>query len=65
VNIFELYTNASKKDDLNALLTLGAQLHPLRLGASFLEKDIWVTELLRLLFDEQLLGDVAVAFKDG
>jgi len=35
------------------------------LADNFLEKDIWVTEILRLLYDENLIGECAVAFKGG
>jgi len=65
VDILDFYADSSKHDELAALLTLGAQKHPLGLAASFLEKDIWVTEILRLLYDENLMGDHAIAFKGG
>ena len=65
VNVFELYADTAKQADLEALLTAGAQQHPLGLAASFLEKDIWVTEILRLLYNEDLLGGLTVAFKGG
>lgn len=65
MNVFELYQTESSRADLRALLTKGAQEHPLGLPASFLEKDIWVTEILRLLYEEQLIGDFDVAFKGG
>ena len=58
-------SDASNFDDLSDLFTLGAQKYPAGLGASFLEKDIWVTEILRLLYDEGLVGDHAIAFKGG
>ncbi|WP_409525542.1 nucleotidyl transferase AbiEii/AbiGii toxin family protein [Nitrincola sp. MINF-07-Sa-05] len=65
MNIFELYADTGKHGELSELIELGAQLHPSGLNASFLEKDIWVTEILRLLYDEQLLGDWDIAFKGG
>ncbi len=65
MNIFDLYADATNFDELSGLLTLGAQKHPAGLGASFLEKDIWVTEILRLLYDEGFVGDHSVAFKGG
>ena len=65
-SIFNGYTNPTKKSELKELLTYGAQQHPLGLGASFLEKDLWVTEILRLLYDECLLDEgLDVAFKGG
>lgn len=65
MNVFELYADATKHDDLLALLTLGAQHHPDGLAANFLEKDIWVTETLRLLYEEKLIGEHTIAFKGG
>ena len=65
MNVFELYQDARKQDELRALIEFGAQEHPLGLNQGFIEKDIWVTEILRLLYDEKLLGDVDVAFKGG
>ena len=65
MNIFEFYANTSKHQELRDLLTLGAQQHPAGLAANFLEKDIWVTEILRLLYDEGLVGNYDIAFKGG
>ena len=65
MSIFSLYADASNFGELSDLLTLGAQKHPAGLGASFLEKDIWVTEILRLLYDEGFVGEHAIAFKGG
>jgi len=65
MDIFEFYADLSKRDELASILTLGAQQHPSGLADSFLEKDIWVTEILHLLFDEGLVGKHAVAFKGG
>jgi predicted nucleotidyltransferase component of viral defense system len=38
---------------------------PRGLPANLLEKDIWVTEILRLLYDEKMMGEFAIAFKVG
>ncbi|MFC6674019.1 nucleotidyl transferase AbiEii/AbiGii toxin family protein [Marinobacterium aestuariivivens] len=65
MDVFELYADASKHGELKALIELGAQEHPTGLAQSFLEKDIWVTEILRLLYDEKLLGEWDIAFKGG
>jgi len=65
MNIFELYADKSKHAELSEIFTYGAQHHPKGLAANFLEKDIWVTEILRLLYDEKLLGEFSVAFKGG
>jgi len=65
VDIFDFYADPEKHDELAALLTLGAQQHPLGLAPSFLEKDIWVTEILRILYDENLMGNMSIAFKGG
>lgn len=65
MNIFDYYRSASQRRELQEILSYAAQQHPSGLGASFLEKDLWVTEILRLLFNEGLLGDLSVAFKGG
>ena len=65
MNIFDFYKDSSKHNELGEILTLGAQRHPYGLASNFLEKDIWVTEILRLLFDEGLLGNYSTAFKGG
>ena len=65
MSIFELYADKSRHEELAEIFTYGAQHHPKGLAANFLEKDIWVTEILRLLYDEKLLGDFSVAFKGG
>lgn len=65
MNIFELYADKSRHKELSEIFTFGAQYHPKGLAANFLEKDIWVTEILRLLYDEKLLGEFSVAFKGG
>lgn len=65
MDIFSFYSDESKHGQLADLLVLGAQQHPDGLGQNFLEKDIWVTEILRLLYNENLLGDIDVAFKGG
>ncbi len=65
MHILELYSDISRHNELRSLLTLGAQKHPAGLAANFLEKDIWVTEILHILYDEKLMGDFAIAFKGG
>jgi len=65
MNIFDFYSDSSKHDELKQIITLGAQKHPAGLAANFLEKDIWVTEILRLLYNENLIGDFDIAFKGG
>lgn len=65
MDIFDYYRSASQRLELQEILSYAAQQHPSGLGASFLEKDLWVTEILRLLFNEDLLGDLSVAFKGG
>lgn len=65
MNIFELYADITRHAELAEILTYGAQHHPKGLTANFLEKDIWVTEILRLLYNEKLLGEFSVAFKGG
>lgn len=65
MHIFDFYADPSKHKELTELLTLGAQQHPAGLASNFLEKDIWVTEILRLLYDEKLTGNYAPAFKGG
>ncbi len=65
MNIFDFYADTSKHEELKEILILAGQKHPAGLAANFLEKDIWVTEILRLLYEENLVGDIAVAFKGG
>lgn len=65
MNLFELYKDDSTRAELAELLTVAAQQHSGGLPDNFLEKDIWVTEILRLLYEEKLLGDFQVAFKGG
>lgn len=65
MNIFDFYKDPAKHNELGEILTLGAQRHRYGLASNFLEKDIWVTEILRLLFDEGLLGNYSTAFKGG
>lgn len=64
-SIFELYKTEEGRSLLQEIFSYAAQQHPLTLGASFLEKDLWVTELLHLLFDEGFLRPYSVAFKGG
>ncbi|MFP1903849.1 hypothetical protein ACLEDZ_00260 [Lonsdalea quercina] len=61
MNIFDYYRSESQRSELQEILSYAAQQHPSGLGASFLEKDLWVTEILRLLFNEDLLGGLSVA----
>ena len=65
MNLFDLYIDNKNHKDLTDIFTVGAQQHPGGLPANFLEKDIWVTEILRLLYDDSLLGNISVAFKGG
>jgi len=65
MDIFDLYRDETKRSDLKDIFKDASQKHPDGLGDAFIEKDIWVTELLRLLFDEGLLEEKAVAFKGG
>ena len=65
MHILDYYQNAKQREELRQILMLGAQKHEDGLPDYFLEKDLWVTEILRLLYEERLLGDYAVAFKGG
>ncbi len=65
MSILALYQTKEGREQLAELLTLGAQQHSQGLADHFLEKDIWVVEILRLLFAEKLIGNVSVAFKGG
>ncbi|MCP5162859.1 MAG: nucleotidyl transferase AbiEii/AbiGii toxin family protein [Hahellaceae bacterium] len=65
MNVLDFYTSSKKREALKELLTLAGQKHRAGLPPNFLEKDIWVTEILRLLYDEKFLGDMSVAFKGG
>lgn len=65
MNLFSLYSDPKTHHQLAEIFTVGAQQHTAGLPANFLEKDVWVTEILRLLYDESLLGDCSVAFKGG
>lgn len=65
MNVLELYADVSKHGQLAEIFSVAAQQQKSGLPANFLEKDLWVTEILRLLYDEQLLGLHSVAFKGG
>lgn len=65
MHILDYYQTPEKREELRQLLLFGAQNHTDGLPDFFLEKDLWVTEILRLLYEEQLLGEYAVAFKGG
>lgn len=65
MHILDFYRSEEKRQELKQLLTMAAQSHPDGLPDFFLEKDLWVTEILRILYDERLLGEYAVAFKGG
>ena len=65
MNLFESYADQSLHNELSDLFSYAASQHSIGLAANFLEKDFWVTEVLRLLYDEQLLGAKSVAFKGG
>lgn len=65
MNVFAAYSERRQQQELLELFNYAATQHPLGLAANFLEKDLWVTEVLRLLYDEQLLGATSVAFKGG
>lgn len=65
MNLFEWYADADRHKELSELFSYASTQHPVGLAANFLEKDLWVTEILRLLYDERLLGAKSVAFKGG
>ncbi|MCL5254871.1 MAG: nucleotidyl transferase AbiEii/AbiGii toxin family protein [Gammaproteobacteria bacterium] len=64
-DIFEYYKTDAKRADLAQILNFAAQESVQGLGSNFLEKDIWVTEILRMLYEEDLLDGHDVAFKGG
>jgi hypothetical protein len=49
MDIFDFYRDPKKHDDLKAILNLRAQKHPAGLAQNFLEKNIWVAEVLRMV----------------
>lgn len=65
MNLFELYADKARHSELAELFNFASTKHQFGLAANFLEKDLWVTEVLRLLYNEQLLGAKSVAFKGG
>ncbi len=65
MHLLDFYRDPRRHDELREILAVAAQHHPDGLPDFFLEKDIWVSEVLRLLFDEGLLGEHKVAFKGG
>ncbi|KFZ28015.1 nucleotidyltransferase [Pseudidiomarina atlantica] len=65
MDIFDYYRTEAKRAELKLILDYAAQNSVRGLGANFLEKDIWVTEILRLLYEEDLLDGHDVAFKGG
>ena len=50
-----MYADRKQHKDLAELFSIAAQQHSKGLPANFLEKDLWVTEILRLLYEEKLL----------
>lgn len=65
MNILDYYQSTTSRRKLAELLSHASMLHEEGLPKSYIEKDLWVTEVLRLLYDEKLLGDFSVAFKGG
>lgn len=65
MHILDFYSTAKKRDELKQILSEAAKHHPDGLPDFFLEKDLWVTEILHLLYDKKFLGEYAVAFKGG
>ena len=65
IDVFDFYRDPAKANEFRDILTLGVQRHPSSLGQSFLEKDIWVVEVLRLVYDEGFVGSHSTAFKGG
>ncbi|WP_153827378.1 MULTISPECIES: nucleotidyl transferase AbiEii/AbiGii toxin family protein [Idiomarina] len=65
MDIFDYYRTEAKRAELKLILDYAAQNSARGLAANFLEKDIWVTEILRLLYEEDLLDSHDVAFKGG
>lgn len=64
MNIFDLYADKSKHKELAEMCSYATQKHEHGLVANFLEKDVWVVEILRLLYDENLLdiGTMSIVF---
>ena len=65
MSIFQYYDSQEAKELLSNILDFAMEHHPAGLSASFLEKDLWVVEILRLLFEEDMLDGAQVAFKGG
>ena len=65
MDIFDFYRSEDKRNELKLILDYAAQSSSRSLGANFFEKDLWVTEILRLLYEEELLASNQVAFKGG
>lgn len=65
MDIFDYYRTEAKRAELKLILDYAAQNSARGLAANFLEKDIWVTEILRLLYEEDLFDSHDVAFKGG
>lgn len=65
MHILDFYSTAQKRSELKQILDIAAQKHSDGLPDFFLEKDLWVTEILRLLYNEKFIGEYAVAFKGG
>ena len=65
MSIFDFYKTATDRNELATILQAAAQNSAKSLPASFLEKDLWIVEILRLLYEERVLGEFDVAFKGG
>ncbi len=66
MKIFELYKTKRDRKDLTEIFHAAQRTHPfVKLPDFFYEKDIWITEILHVLYDRQLFDGFKVAFKGG
>src|SRR5690554_2207116 len=65
MSILSLYKSPEGRRELSDILEAGSNDHHHELPEHFMEKDLWVTEVLGLLFEGDLFEGHSVAFKGG
>lgn len=64
-SILSLYGSEEGKESLKEMFDTASADNDFGLPAEFLEKDLWITEVLNILFEQNIFGELDVAFKGG